>query len=211
MNKLSLLAATTLVALSVTSIAHADSSGAFVQAGAGRATESGNGRFSYTISGGYRWALSPSFALGVEGGYADLGHISNGYSESFGFADGSGNHTYSMSGRIRTNTKAALLGANAKWDINDTYYLMLRGGYGRYRVHASTTSYLTIDGTSSHGNFRSSYNENGYYAGAGFGMHVLPHLDLQVTYDHYAPRYSRYGYHRTESINAWNAGVEYRF
>ncbi|WP_291782043.1 outer membrane beta-barrel protein [Luteibacter sp.] len=208
MKKLSLLAATAIAALVSISIAHADNSGVFVQADAGRTTVStSNGKFSFGVSGGYRWAVAPSFALGVEAGYVDLGHRSNTYNYSLNY----GPHSLSGTSRNRGSVKAATLGVNAKWDMSETYFLMLRGGIARYRLNNTTKSYSVSDGVSYSDSDSDIHNSTRYYVGAGFGMHLMPNLDLQVTYDHYAPRYSTYGYHLSPKLNSWSAGVEYRF
>lgn len=215
MNKLSMLAATAVIAAVSTTTAHADNSGAFVQAGAGRATiaggGTGSGKFSYGVSGGYRWALSPTFALGAEGGYVDLGHRGGTFTFSQNFTDMAGPHSGTISERDRGSIKAVTLGVNAKWDMSETYFLMLRGGVARYRIQSTAMAYATFDGVSSVSGSSTSFNSTRYYAGAGFGIHLTPQLDLQVTYDHYAPRYSTYGYHFSPSLNSWAASAEYRF
>lgn len=69
------IAAAGLTALPVTSHA-ADKAGFFINGNVGQSTiDKGvydDDDTAYGISAGYRWALAPNFALGVEGGYTDL-------------------------------------------------------------------------------------------------------------------------------------------
>jgi len=202
------LVAAALAAAASMSAAHADSSGAFVQGSAGQARNSGHGEFAYGITGGYRWTVAPSFYLGLEGGYQDLGNrkFSGGY--AYQFADMTGaSHSISTSYRSKAATKALLLGANAKWDMTDNFFVLMRAGVARYRLKASVTAYGTFDGDYDKDHFTRSTYSTRYYAGVGAGYHLTPQLDLQITYDHFAPRFN----HTTVGTNLWAASMEYRF
>src|SRR5690606_39421657 len=76
----------------------------------------------YVLAGGFRWKVSPMWAVGVEGGYTDLGNleISNAFSDD------------SVDQREDTNAlRGWHAGANARVNLTPAWYVGLRGGYFR--------------------------------------------------------------------------------
>ena len=119
----------------------------------------------YGANIGYRWALTPSVALGVEGGYTNLGSIDA--KPSFGTL-----------GVGRAEIDGWNVGVDGHFNVTPNWYLSgrtglfrgnLKGGY----LNASGTA-VNIDDTS-----------NKYYAGAGFGYDFSNNLSVGLNYDYY--------------------------
>jgi len=120
---------------------------------------------AYDANIGYRWALNPNVALGIEGGYANLGKF-----------DPSSN--FNSQGLGRASVKGWTLGVNGHFNITPEWYLSGRAGLfrayvkGAYLDAAATPVY--VDDTSSK-----------YYAGAGVGYDFSNNLSIGVNYDYY--------------------------
>ena len=115
---------------------------------------------------GYRWAVSPGFAIGVEGGYADLGkYAPNAGRAAAGVLLGD------------AELKGWTAGVNGHFNLTDNWYLSGRTGLFRADV---TGDYLAagipvrVDDTS-----------NKWYAGAGFGYDFSNNFSVGLNYDHY--------------------------
>ncbi|HEX6832012.1 MAG TPA: porin family protein [Rudaea sp.] len=112
---------------------------------------------------GYRWALNPNVALGVEGGYTDLGSFSpkNGYG-ALGKAEINGWN----------------LGVNGHFNLTPNWYISGRAGFYRADIKggylAGGTVPVRVDDTS-----------NKYYAGAGFGYDFSNNFSVGLNYDYY--------------------------
>jgi OOP family OmpA-OmpF porin/outer membrane immunogenic protein len=112
---------------------------------------------------GYRWAFSPNVALGVEGGYTDLGKFSP--------RSGSGDLE-------KASIKGWPLGVNGNFNLTPEWYLSGRTGLfhsdlkGQY--FDATDSIVTVDGTA-----------NKFYAGAGVGYDFSNNFSLGLNYDYY--------------------------
>ncbi len=120
----------------------------------------------YQISGGYRWALSPAFAIGPEVGYNDLGNIRL--------------KNIFQSGPVIADGKASLhgwtAGANAQYNFTPNWYASARTGLYAWNG----------DGTSNDINpVRMHRNSDGYYAGAGVGYDFSRKFGVGVGYDYY--------------------------
>jgi len=113
---------------------------------------------------GYRWALSPGVALGVEGGYTDLGKFSPKNSEDSILGDAS--------------LKGWTLGVNGHFNLTPEWYLSGRTGIfhsdlkGGYFNTPDTVVY--VDDTA-----------NKFYAGAGVGYDFSNNFSLGLNYDYY--------------------------
>ena len=113
---------------------------------------------------GYRWAFNPSVALGVEGGYTDLGKFSPKNSGDAAIGDAS--------------LKGWTLGVNGHFNLTPEWYLSGRTGIfhsdlkGGYFNTPDTVVY--VDDTA-----------NKFYAGAGVGYDFSNNFSLGLNYDYY--------------------------
>ncbi|MEZ5461375.1 porin family protein [Dokdonella sp.] len=167
------MATSGLLALPALSHAAEDKGGFFVNGSVGEATlnkgvydDSDTG---YQVNAGYRWAISPAFALGIEGGYTDLGKFSPKFDVvevlpaplPVGKADLSG----------------WTVGVNAHLNLSDTWYLSGRTGLFSADIKGDTLVLgipVQVDGSS-----------NDWYAGAGFGYDFSNNFSLGLNYDYY--------------------------
>lgn len=145
---------------------------------------------------GYAWNVGNGFNLGVEGGYADLGKASAGFS----FSDGS---------TIRTgvHAKGWLLGGNAKYNFAGPWYATARAGW--FRTNADASYRYSEPGYSE--SFSGGGHGNGWYGGVGVGYDFAPSFSLGLNYDNYHAK-ARYN----EASIGGNVGTymltaEYRF
>jgi len=132
---LALSAAGLAAAPAISHAANGDNSGFFINGGVGQSNldkgaynDSDTG---YNANIGYRWAINPSVALGVEGGYTDLG--------SFGWTAGVNGHfnvtpQWYISGRaglFRADVKGSIAGATpvSVDDTSSKYYAGAGFGY----------------------------------------------------------------------------------
>jgi opacity protein-like surface antigen len=141
---------------------------------------------AYAINAGYRWAITPVFDLGLEGGYTTLGH-------------GSFNGPL---GTTRLKVRGWTLGGNAKFNIGEQFYTTARFG----NFHSRTG--LTTSAFGDKAVFASS--DNGWYGGIGAGYNVLPNLSVGIAYDtyHSHARVLGDGYITT---GVYSANAEFRF
>lgn len=118
----------------------------------------------YGVNGGYRWALNPNVAIGLEGGYTDLGKFS-------------AKDSLSGSGLPQAKVSGWNLGVDGHFNINPNWYISARGGFFRGDVkgaYLAGTTPVYVDDTS-----------NKYYAGAGFGYDFSNNLSVGLNYDYY--------------------------
>jgi len=159
------LASAGLAALPATSHA-ADTSGFFINGSVGQSNLS-KGAYDdddtgYTANVGYRWALSPSVLLGVEGGYTDLGSIQpKSGAGVLGDAELSGFN----------------LGVNGHFNVTDNWYVSGRTGFFRADVKGGY-----FDGVVP---VRVDDTANKWYAGAGFGYDFNNNFSVGLNYDYY--------------------------
>ena len=160
--------------LAVPAVSHAadangDKDGFFVNGNIGQSTLS-KGAYDDNDTGyagniGYRWALNPNFALGIEGGYTDLGKF--GTKSSF---DGVG--------LGQASVKGWTAGVNGHFNITPEWYVSGRAGLFRADIKGgyldATATPVNIDDTSSK-----------YYAGAGVGYDFSNNFSVGVNYDYY--------------------------
>ena len=113
---------------------------------------------------GYRWALTPGVALGVEGGYTDLGKFDPKNSED------------NILGQA--SLKGWTLGVNGHFNLTPEWYLSgrtgifhsdLKGGY-----FSTPDTIVYVDDTA-----------NKFYAGAGVGYDFSNNFSLGLNYDYY--------------------------
>jgi len=122
----------------------------------------------YGVNLGYRWALNPNVALGVEGGYTDLGKFGT-------------KNAYSSLGLPSASVKGWTAGVNGHFNVTPEWYLSGRAGLFRADVKGaipvttpSSTGYALVDDTSTK-----------YYAGAGVGYDFSNNISVGLNYDYY--------------------------
>lgn len=116
---------------------------------------------------GYRWAVSPSMLLGVEGGYANLGKFAPKSSAPAEIGD--------------AKVKGWNVGVNGHFNVADNWYLSGRTGYFR----ADTTAADTAGAFAGEPIARISDTSNKWYAGAGFGYDFSNNFSVGLNYDYY--------------------------
>ena len=176
MNKTLLAIAITaagLTALPVTSHAAQDNAGLFINGNVGQSSVNkgvyDDNDTAYGFNAGYRWALAPNFALGLEGGYTDLGKWSPKSSAISSLPPGEFLKDAKLSGWTA--------GINAHLNLTDNWYLSGRTGLFRADLKGDQlVAGLPVytQGTSNSG-----------YAGAGFGYDFSNNFSVGLNYDYY--------------------------
>ena len=161
------LATAGLTAIPLTSHA-ADTSGFFINGNIGQSNVS-KGVYDDDDTGfagnvGYRWAVTPSVLLGVEGGYTDLGKFST-------------KNSFNGLGIPDAKLKGWNLGVNGHFNITDNWYVSGRTGFFSADVKGDSfeaNQVVHVDDTA-----------NKWYAGAGFGYDFNSNLSVGLNYDYY--------------------------
>jgi opacity protein-like surface antigen len=209
MNKIMTVALGAALAVASASAAAADANGAFfINAGVGqsqyhvgRTDGLGFALDDKDTAGalriGYMWHASPSFDLGIEGGYVNLGKITGDYNDG----------DYVAHGDIETY--GWLLGVNGKYAFASHWYISARGGWLRstgdltFRDHYNSTGesdYVSADG-----------DGDGWYGGVGVGYDFTPNFSMGVNYDNYHGKAKAYGFGVGANIGTYMVSAEYRF
>jgi OOP family OmpA-OmpF porin len=169
-----------------------DNGGWFINGNVGR-TSINHGPYDghdtgYALNGGYRWSLAPSFSLGAEVGYNDLGNI----------------HTKNIfnSQSVVTPGKSQLhgwtAGANAHLDLSPNWYISGRTGLYSWTGHGMDNDVNPV---------RKGLNDTSWYAGAGVGYNVTSNLSVGLNYDYFDAKK-----HNIDlSTDMVSASAEYRF
>jgi opacity protein-like surface antigen len=162
------LAAAGLTAIPLTSHA-ADQSGFFINGNVGESNLS-KGAYDDSDTGfganvGYRWAVSPSVLLGVEGGYTDLGSFST-------------KNRYDGLGLRDAEIKGWNLGVNGHFNVTDNWYVSGRTGFYRADIKGAY-----LDGAGLPVGVDDTANK--WYGGAGFGYDFNSNLSVGLNYDYY--------------------------
>lgn len=155
----------------VPAISHADTNGNggfFVNGNVGQSNLS-KGAYDdndtgYGVNLGYRWAINPNVALGVEGGYTKLGEFQP-------------KDTFSSLGLTKAKVEGWNAGVNGHFNVSPNWYISARGGLFRGDVkgaYLAGTTPVYVDDTSTK-----------YYAGAGFGYDFSNNLSVGLNYDYY--------------------------
>ena len=146
---------------------NAGNSGFFINGNVGQSSLSkdayDDNDVGYGVNGGYRWALNPNVALGIGGGYTDLGKFKAKDSLSAGIPE--------------AKVSGWTLGVDGHFNINPNWYVSARGGLFRGDVKGAYFADATpvyVDETSTK-----------YYAGAGFGYDFSNNFSLGLNYDYY--------------------------
>ena len=117
----------------------------------------------YGVNLGYRWALNPNVALGVESGYADLGKFDT-------------KDSFNGLGLGQASVKGWTAGVNGHFNITPEWYLSGRAGLFNADTKGWTNQTVPtyVDETSTK-----------YYAGAGFGYDFSSNLSVGLNYDYF--------------------------
>jgi opacity protein-like surface antigen len=218
MERLILTAAAAATLLFASFGAHAASEGTFIGINGGRTNydishsdfhDKTDTAFGAVV--GYRWAVDRPFYLGVEGGYVDLGKIKS--------TDEFGGITYIEKDKYELKGRALLLGANGKWELPHHWSITARLGVAHshtsYDIHSDYTfrnlgtgSVGPTDSRESH----ESSNDNGIYAGVGFGYDFTKNFSVTLNYDNYSLKAQDITEDkRTVNVGVWGAAAEFRF
>lgn len=134
---------------------------------------------------GWRW----NGIVGAEIGYAYLGRRKD----------------QGEFGESSVNSRAATVGANAKYDFYDRWFITAHGGYLRSQRTDTQADYVTGD------NGRHTSWDNGWYGGVGLGYDVTKDVSLALNYDNYHLQYTDNAFHDKVNVAAYSASAEYRF
>jgi OOP family OmpA-OmpF porin/outer membrane immunogenic protein len=165
------------LALPVASQAAVDDAGGFFVNGAvGQANfDSGiykDNDFAFYGNIGYRWAISPAAAFGIEGGYTDFGSAKV-------------KSTYSGLGLPKGQSDGWTLGLNGHFNFTPEWYISGRvGGYFADLKGSYFPSGLNVNPLSSNAVYVNGSSTD-YYAGAGVGYDFSNNFSLGVNYDYY--------------------------
>jgi OOP family OmpA-OmpF porin/outer membrane immunogenic protein len=153
---------------------------------------------AYGVNVGYRWAINPNVALGIEGGYTDLGKFGIDLNQFV---------PHENPGLPNASVKGWTAGVNGHFNLTPQWYLSGRTGLFRADIkgayanpddtgHVLVPAFLTVDDTSTK-----------YYAGAGFGYDFSNNLSVGLNYDYYKVKKNGLNL----SPNLVSVSGEYRF
>lgn len=168
-------------ALAAAPMALAGNGNIFVQGAAGRSTFNyDKGPFrndhdtSYELTGGYRWKVAERVALGLEGGFTDLGKASD--RQSFYAGTNAPYWTETL------KAKSLMLGANLKWNMASAIYLTARGGMTTTKLgYRAVTVWPASDGETNV--WRANERFSSWYAGVGVGYDITPAFGVALRHD----------------------------
>lgn len=120
----------------------------------------------YGINGGYRWAVNPAIALGVELGYNDLGNISpkNVFNDR------------PIVARNKADLRGWMTGVNGHFNVSPNWYVSARTGVYLWKGHGLSNTENPI---------RKGLDDTSWYAGAGVGYDFSNNVSLGVNYDYF--------------------------
>jgi OOP family OmpA-OmpF porin len=147
-----------------------------------------NNATGYAVNGGYRWALSPTVALGAELGYNDLGNIhpKNVFNNQPVVADG------------KSQLHGWTAGVNGHFNLTPNWYVSGRTGIYGWTGHGLSNDQNPI---------RKGLDNTSYYAGAGVGYDFSNNVSLGLNYDYYDAKKQ----HVDLSTDMVSVSAEYRF
>jgi opacity protein-like surface antigen len=189
---------------------NAANSGFFINGNVGQASLSkgvyDDNDTGYGVNAGYRWAFTPNVAIGLEGGYTDLGKYK-------------AKDTFSAVGLPEAKISGWTLGANGHFNINPNWYISARGGLFRADVKGAyaNAGYTATTTNGAYGTTTTTVVPAGYtyvddtstkyYAGAGFGYDFSNNVSVGLNYDYY--KADKQGLYYGPSLVSVSA--EYRF
>lgn len=125
---------------------------------------------------GYAWHVAPTFDLGVEGGYVDLGKLVASYHYENAAGD------YVVDEHADLNATGWLAGVNGKFNFADQWYVSARAGWLRSKADA-TYRYSETGYGSAYASGNAS--GDGWYGGVGVGYDLTRDFSLGLSYDNY--------------------------
>jgi OmpA-OmpF porin, OOP family len=142
----------------------------------------------YAVGAGYRWAVSPQVALGVEAGYNDLGniHVKNIFNSNDVIQQG------------RSQLHGWTAGVNGHFNVAPNWYLSARGGIYGWKGHGLSNNENPI---------RTGLDDTSWYAGAGVGYDFSNNVSVGLNYDHFDAKKNRVDL----STDMVSVSAEYRF
>jgi OOP family OmpA-OmpF porin/outer membrane immunogenic protein len=169
-----------------------DNGGWFVNGNVGRTSiDKGpydNHDTGYGINGGYRWALSPSFALGAEAGYNDLGNINA--KNIF--------NSQPVVDKGKSQLHGWTAGVNGHFNLSPNWYLSARTGIYGWQGHGLSNDQNPV---------RKGLDDTSWYAGGGVGYDFSHNFSLGLNYDYYDAKKQ----HVDLSTDMVSVSAEYRF
>jgi opacity protein-like surface antigen len=198
---------------------HAEGSGAFVSVDAGRSRlgvselEFGDRTdTAYAVLGGYRWSITRSLALGIEGGYAYLGKAKDQSTSAYTLQGVDGPHQLRGDDYRYDESRAAMLGMNVRWELPAHWSVTAHGGAAHYRTNFVIDSHFSFDNLSDSDRYEAKHSNNDFYYGFGVAYDVSSHLSLAATYARYSPVFEYVpGDTATHTVTVIGARAEYRF
>jgi OOP family OmpA-OmpF porin/outer membrane immunogenic protein len=167
-------------ALALPAIGHAQDAhdGMFINGNIGQASLD-EGPFDDDDTGfganiGYRWAVSPSALIGIEGGYTDLGSYSATVLDPGGAV-----------GRAKADITGWNIGANGHFNFTPNWYVSGRAGWFRADLESGLAFDVPPDAVDPGLGYRADDSDNGWYAGAGFGYDFSSNASIGLNYDFY--------------------------
>jgi hypothetical protein len=200
-------------------IIHAEGSGAFVSIDAGRSRlDVSKLEFAdrtdtaYGVLGGYRWPVTRTFALGIEGGYAYLGKAKDHSTSAYTLQGIDGPHALRGDDRRYDKSQALMLGVNIRWELPAHWAVTAHGGRARYRTNFVIDSQFSFDNLSDADHYDAKHTSNDFYYGFGVGYDVTKQFGLTTTYDRYSPVFAYVpGDTATHTVAVTGIRAEYRF
>ncbi len=141
------------------------------------------------IIAGYRWDLSPTFQLGAEAGYTNIGKFSD--SSSF---------STTANGKL----DGWLAGVTGKLNFTPNWYMSFEGGYFDARQKVSGTTLIPID---TRVQYSTNHTKSSWYSGIGFGYDFTNNVGLGLNYNYFADKDSQFDL----SSNMVSVRMEVRF
>jgi opacity protein-like surface antigen len=207
MNKFLIAAVGAALAAASATAAAADANGAFfINAGVGQGQyhvgrtdglgyQLDDKDTAGALRAGYAWHVARSFDLGLEGGYVDLGKLTEDY-----LGDGVSEHS-------DLGVKGWLLGGNGKYNFADKWYVSARAGWfrstGSVTYRYSDTTMAVYGSGDAHG--------DGWYGGVGVGYDFAPNFSLGLNYDNYHAKAKVEDVSAGGNIGSYMLTAEYRF
>lgn len=142
----------------------------------------------YAINGGYRWAVSPYAALGVEAGYNDLGNIKvkNAFNSDPVVAD------------QKSELHGWTAGVNGHFNLNPNWYASARAGLYQWKGHGMSNDANPL---------QRSLDKTDWYSGVGFGYDFDTNWSVGLNYDYYHAKKDNIDL----STDMMSVSAEYRF
>jgi hypothetical protein len=162
---------------------------------------------------GYRWAVDRPFYFGVEGGYVNLGKLTDRYGDSYNYGTTSNPFIDAYTEKYELKGRAILIGANGKWVLPHRFTITARVGVAHSHTSFDYAYNETINGKAYQDeSVHASSNDNGIYAGLGFGYDFTPNFGVTVNYDNYSLKAQKLtGDKRTVNVGVWGGAAEFRF